>query len=237
MTCRKVIVAAAFTSVASASHCDFGGYFRDPKHYKEGTFAGSRFVTSEAGDKESPNITMIGSDDGASFWTIHGVATQSRCDISVDFSPKGGPAALSGKYELQTRAIVWADGNYWNQLNIPDFGFRLATDSSIGGVWEDPNHLKRHSWSGFRMISDEEGDKEGDGLTLIGSDDGSHFWMLRGKYTSKADGAITVDFSPKGGPASLTGTVKDGAITWSDGNKWTRHVAFSSTPPQNDINI
>lgn len=224
MKINRAIVTVAFASVAAADHCDFGGYFRDPNHYKEGTFAGSRFVTSETGDKESNDITLIGSDDGTSFWTIHGTAAQGRCKINVDFSPKGGPAELAGKYEPNTLAIVWADGNYWSQLKIPDFALSKATGSSIDGFYEDPNHIKRHSWAGTRMISDAEGSTEGDGLTLIGSDDGASFWMLKGKYTSKADGKITVDFSPKGGPSGLSGTVSDGAIKWSDGNEWKKMV-------------
>jgi len=221
-------VLAASASLAAGAYCDFGGYFRDPKHYKEGTFAGSRFVTSRAGDWESEDITLIGSDDGKNFWTLHGKQDQSRCDISVDFSPKGGPANLSGKYEANTLAIVWADTNFWNQLKIPDFALTQATDASIGGFYLDPNHSKRHSWAGTRMISDEEGDKEGDGLTLIGSDDGRNFWSLTGKYTSKANGAIVVDFSPKGGPKELKGTISDGAIKWEDGNSWTKMVNGNS---------
>jgi len=224
---KMVTTAQASTPVASMSHCDFGGYFRDPKHYKEGSFAGSRFVTSETGDKEGKDITLIGSDDGETFWTIHGEAAQTRCAINVDFSPKGGPAVLSGKYEPETLAIVWSDNNYWDQLKIPDFALSKATGSSIGGLYQDPNHLKRHSWSGFRMISDEQGDTKTDGLTLVGSDDGTHFWMLKGAK-GPSDNMITIDFSPKGGPASLKGTVADGAIKWSDGNTWTKMVTNPS---------
>jgi len=221
MALHKTVV-AALASLAASSHCDFGGYFRDPKHFKEGTFSGSRFVTSETGDKEGKDITLIGSDDGTNFWTLHGNAAIGRCDIVVDFSPKGGPNNLSGKYEPANYAIVWSDENYWNQLKIPDFALSKATDSKLSGFYQDPNHLKKRSWAGTRMISDAEGDKASDGLTLIGSDDGSHFWMLKGKYTSRDDGAFVVDFSPKGGPSDLSGKFAGGAIQWSDGNTWTK---------------
>ena len=73
-------------------------------------------------------------------------------------------------------------------------------------------HYELYRKERLKQMGFEEGDKEGDGLTLIGSDDGTHFWMLKGKYTEKATGAISIDFSPKGGPASLSGTVADGAI-------------------------
>jgi hypothetical protein len=212
------------TSLAPQSNCDFGGYFRDPMHFKEGSFAGSRFATSRAGDKESNDITIIGSDDGKTFWTIHGKQSVIRCSLIIDFSPKGGPSNLEGKYEKNTRAIVWADNNYWDQLNIPDFALKKSTDAGISGYYQDPNHIKRHSWAGTRMISDAEGDKQGDGLTLIGSDDGENFWMLKGKYTDKASNAVSIDFSPKGGPSDLAGTFADGAIKWSDGNSWEKEM-------------
>mmetsp|Transcript_97708 Transcript_97708/g.209666 ORF Transcript_97708/g.209666 Transcript_97708/m.209666 type:complete len:232 (+) Transcript_97708:56-751(+) len=218
----RVVLVATLTSLAVSSNCDFGGYFRDPKHFKEGTFAGSRFVTSRTGDKESIDVTIIGSDDGKNFWTIHGKQAQSRCDLIIDFSPKGGPANLSGRYERETRAIVWSDNNFWDQLNIPDFALTESKDSGISGYYQDPNHIKRHSWAGTRMISDAEGDKEGDSLTLIGSDDGANFWMLKGKFTDKVVGEFVVDFSPKGGPSNLSGKSVDGALKWSDGNSWQK---------------
>ena len=33
---------------------------------------------------------------------------------------------------------------------------------------------------------------------------------------------ITVDFSPKGGPSGLTGTLVADGIKWPDGNKWPK---------------
>jgi len=238
MSFHKVLTAAAFASSAAASNCDFGGYFRDRKHYKEGTFAGSRFVTSRTGDKEGKDITLIGTDDGTTFWTFHGEAAQALCAINVDFSPKGGPAKLSGKYghlgQTPNIAIDWSDGNYWMQMKIPDFALsNHPTQRSIGGFYQDPKHIKNNSWAGFRMISSEEGDKETtDGLTLIGSDDGTNFWMLKGKHMDKLYWNIAVDFRPMGGAnlvGRLTTNLWGNHIEWKDHSVWTKMVV--AQPP------
>lgn len=225
----RLVLAAMLPSVAVSANCPISAYFRDPKHYKEGTFAGSRFVTTKAGDKETDDITLIGSDDGVNFWTLHGKQAQTRCDIVVDFSPKGGPASLSGRYEPETKAIVWSDTNFWNEINIPDFawGTDSATDKEIAGVYWGSDSIKPKTWAGVRMISDSEGDKKGDDLTLIGTDDGKSFWMLKGKSTGTVDGkaGITVDFSPVGGAISSSGTFANGEISWKYITSWPKKTA------------
>ena len=40
-------------------------------------------------------------------------ATVEGTTIVVDFSPKGGPSYLTGKWDAAKRSIVWADGNAW----------------------------------------------------------------------------------------------------------------------------
>merc|ERR1712166_267444 len=62
-------------------------------------------------------------------------------------------------------------------------------------------------------------------ITIVGSDDGIVFWTLFGEWLNPTTGELTVDFSPKGGPADLRGVytyVAGGAgkITWSDNNIW-----------------
>ena len=68
------------------------------------------------------------------------------------------------------------------------------------------------------MISDDGNDV----FALVGSDDGQTFWSLRGTWTSRAKGEIQIDFSPKGGPAHLAGTVQSNGIRWSEGNFWSK---------------
>ena len=49
----------------------------------------------------------------------------------------------------------------------------------------------------------------------------SDVWKVAGKV-AEDDSYIKVDFSPKGGPADLNGTVSKGKITWQDGSAWSQ---------------
>ena len=99
----------------------------------------------------------------------------------------------------------------------------------LGGEYVDPNHFVEGSCSfgGTRMISDQFGDVFTNLITVLGTDDGSEFWTLRGEWIDKSNGELFVDFSPKGGPKALSGIFSVGAkgegqITWEDGNIWTK---------------
>eukprot|EP00746_Dinoflagellata_sp_MGD_P163413 gnl/MRDRNA2_/MRDRNA2_91436_c0_seq1.p1 gnl/MRDRNA2_/MRDRNA2_91436_c0~~gnl/MRDRNA2_/MRDRNA2_91436_c0_seq1.p1 ORF type:complete len:242 (+),score=31.42 gnl/MRDRNA2_/MRDRNA2_91436_c0_seq1:71-796(+) len=101
-----------------------------------------------------------------------------------------------------------------------------AKVDGIGGFYTDPNHYRPGTWAGTRMVSDSVGDKSGDAITLIGSDDGTEFWAVTGEWTNKKAGKFLVDFSPKGGPADVEGKFSDtGTLTWPDGNHWTRQAS------------
>jgi hypothetical protein len=43
-------------------------------------------------------------------------ATIDKLEIVVDFSSKGGPSDLAGKYDFQGSQIKWQDGNAWAKL-------------------------------------------------------------------------------------------------------------------------
>ena len=97
---------------------------------------------------------------------------------------------------------------------------------ALQGVFTDPNHYTAGSGTlaGLRAVSDFAGES----IALVGSDDGVKFWTLRGHYVAKAtSSAIVVDFSPKGGPADLNGTVSKGKITWQDGSAWSQVLVDS----------
>merc|ERR1712137_1526948 len=150
-------------------------------------------------------------DDGISFWRLNG--TLSGLDCVIDFSPKGGPADLSATFTES--ALVFADNNSWAKQTV----FEVATSTAlviadIGGIYQDPNHYLKNSVIGTRMISDKMGDTVSNSITLIGSDDDGAFWTLNGHFTSREDGRILVNFSPKGGPSDLAGTYGYSQIAW-----------------------
>ena len=87
------------------------------------------------------------------------------------------------------------------------------------GFYKDPNHYKAaDSLAGVRVVTDKP-----DGIFIIGTDDGLNWFALAGfAPDGAASKTILVDFSPKGGPMELKGTLgEDGGITWPDGNTWT----------------
>jgi len=90
------------------------------------------------------------------------------------------------------------------------------------GVWKDPNHyVGDHSLAGLRFVSESPPHT----LRLVGTDDGTTWFALRGTCSGRGMTVIKFDFSRKGGPKELAGTwASVGAtqnITWPDGNKWT----------------
>ena len=72
------------------------------------------------------NLTVVGSDDGHSWWSARGGCSGPRMThIEMDFSSKGGPAAFVGAWEsaadqrprVAPPRIVWQDENAWAKLN------------------------------------------------------------------------------------------------------------------------
>jgi len=103
---------------------------------------------------------------------------------------------------------------------LPYFVKSKAPDSaSLGGFYTDPNHYEAGTLKGARMLSSGG---SGDTFTLVGSDDGTRFWGLTGRFTDKAAGKVAIDFSSKGGPADASVTFAAGKLTFGDGNSWTR---------------
>jgi len=216
-----VVGARQFTEAAA----DIGGFYVDPNHYKKGTFAGTRMLSMRKGDTVSDEITLVGSDDGESFWTLRGRIT-SKGKFVIDFSPKGGPADLHGAFS-QDR-LTFSDGNAWSRLRSPDCdaaGCASSAQGHLDGFYTDPNHYRKGSFAGVRMISNKEGDLATGRITLVGSDDGVLFWTLHGKLTHETEGGLVIDFSPKGGPANLAATFSGSSITYQDGNVWSRQAA------------
>jgi hypothetical protein len=91
----------------------------------------------------------------------------------------------------------------------------------FAGYYSDPNHPNCQrivQVAGYvAAISGTDGNP---GCPSDGSGDA---WTVDGQIeTVEQSLVLTVDFSPKGGPASLWGTYTDGGIQWEDDNKWTK---------------
>jgi hypothetical protein len=75
---------------------------------------GSR--ASLSGTDGNPGCPPDGSGKG---WTLVGSVKEDK--IFVDFTPKGGPKDLEGKWEADpVPGIRWPDGNLWSSKVAPN---------------------------------------------------------------------------------------------------------------------
>ena len=142
------------------------------------------------------------------------------CD---DAGPPDAQATWASDGDAQT--ITFGDGNVWELLRTPTPA--VTADDGLNdhaGVFIDPGHyVGAGEWTGLRIIAEFPAHV----LKMVGADvaDPTRFWYLEGKCTGDDMSSIHFDFSPKGGPADLTGTwAWDGSrtITWPDGNAWRK---------------
>lgn len=235
-----------------------GGLFFDPAYaarqppskdcgYTFCSWAGVRFVSDAIGTTSSSTVTIIGSDDGESFWTVKGrFLNATSPEFRVDFRAKGGPPSAALVGTVHARSITWQDGSSWRRVSTapPAAALTVRPKASSGvegpfndfklpfngtalpyvGAWIAPP-----PWPGsnLRIFSDRVGTKPSEEITVVGCDtpgEGCGLWfMLNGRWLDRAAGRLTVDFSMKGGPADLRG-VFDGAgnVRWDDGNLYSR---------------
>ena len=117
-----------FMAARAAAHGS--GAWLDAAHVKPGLpQAGMRYI-SEGPPHE---LTMVGSDDGLIWWSLSGFCSSPEGGspmtlIHFDFSPKGGPADLVGKWTKSPErgtTIEWPDGNAW-KLTADTFDSNLV---------------------------------------------------------------------------------------------------------------
>ena len=88
---------------------------------------------------------------------------------------------------------------------------RAVAGVRLGGTYSDPQHpgCKRK----ITLIGTNK-------VLIDGADEDGKPWKVRGTYEGKT---ITVDFTPKGGPAGVTATYSiAGGLTFPDGNTWKK---------------
>merc|ERR1719420_1636514 len=103
--------------------------------------AGVRMITCRLGDTPSEQLTLVGSDDGQSWWTVHGKLSGNS--VEVDFSPLGGPTSVTGAYA--NGKITWPDGNVFTKQSVGSCCQCATPGQDVGGFYTDPNHYQSGS--------------------------------------------------------------------------------------------
>jgi hypothetical protein len=121
-----------FTDAESASF--FTGSYSDPNHpnclryiYANGT-TGQVYGTDAAGGEGVPCNGVNDTRWGPLPATIDVIT------IIVDFSSKGGPSDLQGRYNFSVPSIDWEDGNSWSKDGTTDTVDELDVSKYIG-LW------------------------------------------------------------------------------------------------------
>ena len=88
---------------------------------------------------------------------------------------------------------------------------RAPLAASTAQSYADPDHP-----NGTRQVMAHNGR-----VTIKGRDEkNGSLWVANGDIQGNT---ITLDFSSKGGPASITATYNNEGITFADGNTWVKH--------------
>jgi len=192
------------------------------------SLAGTRYIA------ESPPgvLTMVLTDDGTSWSMVRGVRGSDGNTITFDFSRLGGPQALGGAFKGST--IQWHDGSAWTRLVAPTHEWMAAPfpDDHVGR-WYDTRHVMPGGFAGTRYIAEDPPHV----LTVVGTDEDTKVWfVMTGNCSGPGMSAITLDYTPRGGPDAVLGIHKTsaslrptaaspfiewgGQIEWPNGFHW-----------------
>ena len=221
-------------SLAAKASAHGAGVWKDPNHYVgEESLAGLRFIA----EQPAHILQVVGTDDGVTWWHITGTCSgEGMTNINLDFSPKGGPSGVTGKWTYDPQWVIarekihFPDGNVWESTGYVPGAIELddAVDDHVG-VFVDPNHHVADTFKGLRFFAEFPPHQ----LKVVGIDDEdpTKAFFIEGSCSGPDMSDIYLDFRPKGGP-ELTGKWKGGArtITWPDGNVWSKPLGAGDTP-------
>jgi hypothetical protein len=112
-----MVSAVLLTAPLAAQAIDFTGGYADPNHpncLRQVEVIGTK--ASVSGTDGNPGCPADGSGNK---WKLVGSVKEDK--IFVDFSPKGGPKDLEGKWEgAPVPGIRWPDGNLWSAMDSPN---------------------------------------------------------------------------------------------------------------------
>lgn len=219
---------------------NIGGIYTDPFHsetsdnssnifgYEAPWYGGIRVCGRTSPD--SKEFVCIGNDDGFHFWTLEGKFTGDDDDsaVEMDFTPKApGVGLLQCSYQPGALSFLNDNkevANTWSRLTpTTDFALTEQTKhdafNNVNGLYVDLKVFQPGSYAGIRLVSDRLGKFIGKDISVVGTDDGTEFWALKGgsfdKQSSKGDSKLTV-----GGFTG--GSIHNGTITFEDGTVWTK---------------
>ena len=145
----------------------------------------------------------------------------------------GSALALSPQQTTRRTLLGGAVGSAAALVATPQAAFaekaRAGAASPFTGEFNDPQHP-----GCLRSVKVVGAPMRGDGTrspfkgVIVKGTDGTckerpardAVWTLEGQL--KNDNTVLIDFSPKGGPKSLTGTWDKNGIVFPDGNKWVK---------------
>jgi len=207
-----------------------GSFYIDASLFNvsNGNFAGLRVVSSLHGKSDSSDISLIGTDDGTKFWNVAGKWTdKDKGELIAYFSHESTPGLGNRAGTLSDSGISWNASDFkskslvWKPLKTPGFEMTDApavTQDTIGGFYKDSKVYKKGTFAGTRMI----GANFFPDLTFVGSDDGSTFWTIVGRWDGPS-GQFIADFTPIGGKNS-TGKINANTILWNNGEYWAKQT-------------
>ena len=100
-TPKQVATSAPPRNVAGVR---IGGKYADPNH------PGCKRAVTLIGTNK---VLIEGADEDGKKWTVRG--TYEGKEITVDFTPKGGPKDLTATYAVG-KGLTFPDGNVWKKL-------------------------------------------------------------------------------------------------------------------------
>lgn len=223
-----VYVSFLVTIIATTSQAIFKGVYSDPNHPQCARFilfetdsSASMYGFDAAGGEGVPCDHL----NDVKWGPLPAVITDST--IEVDFSSKGGPSDLTGKFNSELNEIDWEDGNAWNRVfpqSMMKNEYRISTYSVFDGEYSDPNHPS----CGRFVVANTNATAAIYGVDAAGGEgamcDGINDipWTVPAVLPSST--SILADFSSKGGPSDLSGAYNfdKAEIDWEDGNAWTK---------------
>ena len=139
------LVSGAGPAAAAAGGSPLGGKYSDPNHP-----GCARAVNTVAGTVTGADGTGPGGACEAGKpvkeWSLSAVVAKDGQSLTVDFSPKGGPKDLTGKWNGKD-GISWPDGNTWTKqqssVNV-DYPTKADAGTDLGkGAWTPDRLSKR----------------------------------------------------------------------------------------------